>query len=96
MATKLLIILENIGIFSGNYQNLIVCPTRVKVYSGYILAVCQLCVPAAHFHLGLTRSLVDDRPTVLPLVIGSVQHQNAVLAESLNLTPNLESHGGTV
>ena len=59
----------------------------VKVYSGYILAVCQLCVLAAHLDLGLSRPLVDDRPAVLvlhrlPLVIGSVQHLNAVFAEA--------------
>jgi hypothetical protein len=44
-------------------------------------------VLAAHLDLGLSRPLVDDRPAILvlhrlPLVIGSVQHLNAVFAEA--------------
>ena len=63
---------------------------RVKVYSGYILTFGQLCMPAAHLQLGLTRPLVDDWPAVfafhrLPFEVGSVQHLNAVLAESVPL-----------
>ena len=63
---------------------------RIKVYSGYILAVCQLCVPAAYLHLGFSCPFVDDRLAVLvlqrlPLIVGSVQHLNAVLAESVPL-----------